>query len=91
MYSKRTVIVNSTGLHARPAARFANEVKKYKSRVSLKKLNSDNDKETVIGTVMSVLTLGIKQNTEIELTAEGEDEIEAVEALVALVESGFGE
>ncbi|MCF7931514.1 MAG: HPr family phosphocarrier protein [Acholeplasmataceae bacterium] len=38
-----------------------------------------------------VLSLGIKKDTVIDIAAEGEDEVEAVNQLVALIENGFGE
>jgi phosphotransferase system HPr (HPr) family protein len=41
--------------------------------------------------ILGILLLGASRGTTIEITAEGEDEEAAVEALVALVESRFGE
>ncbi len=38
-----------------------------------------------------VMTQGFNKGTLVELSAEGEDEAQAVDALVALIESGFGE
>ena len=44
-------VVNSTGLHARPAATFIKTLKKYESSVTL----INNGKETAIKGLMSVL------------------------------------
>lgn len=44
-------VVNSTGLHARPAATFIKTLKKYESSVTL----INNGKETVIKGLMSLL------------------------------------
>jgi phosphotransferase system HPr (HPr) family protein len=40
--------------------------------------------------VLSVLTLGVEQGREIEITVEGADEAQAAEALEALIRSEFG-
>ena len=41
--------------------------------------------------ILSILTLGVNQNTVIKIKADGEDEEEAVKALQELVENNFGE
>jgi phosphocarrier protein len=41
--------------------------------------------------ILGILLLGASQGTWLEIGAEGEDEVDAVAALVALVETGFGE
>jgi phosphotransferase system HPr (HPr) family protein len=41
MYSKRTVIVNKTGLHARPASDFTMKAMEYKSSITIKNLDND--------------------------------------------------
>ena len=41
--------------------------------------------------IVMLLSLGLGQGTEVEITAKGEDEVEAVDALVALIETKFGE
>jgi phosphocarrier protein len=41
--------------------------------------------------ILGILLLAASQGTWMEVAAEGEDEAEAVEALVGLVASGFGE
>jgi len=41
--------------------------------------------------ILGILLLAASQGTLLEVSAEGEDEAEAVEALAALVEGGFGE
>ena len=38
-----------------------------------------------------LLSLGLVQGTDVEISAEGEDEEAAVRSLVELIESGFGE
>lgn len=88
MYSKVTTVCNPTGLHARPAAKFVTEAKRYKSEITIQgpKNHAVNAKSVVM-----VLSLGLSKGTKVTLTGQGEDETEAVEALAALIESGFGE
>lgn len=85
-----TTVINKTGLHARPAATFATAAAKFKSKISIKNLNTDS-KDVNAKSVVSVLTLGMSKGTKIRITADGEDADEAVSALTLLIESGFGE
>jgi len=80
-------IQNRLGLHARAAARFVHTAARYKARVTAGRDGRVMDGKSILG----ILLLGASRGTTIEITAEGEDEAEAVEALVALVESHFGE
>ena len=87
MYEVTLVVRHKVGLHARPAALFVQTAKKFKSAVSVAK----DDTEVNAKSILSILTLGVNQNTVITVKADGEDEQEAVTALQALVESNFGE
>jgi phosphocarrier protein HPr len=80
-------IENRLGLHARAAARFVHTAARYESRVTAGRDGRVMDGKSILG----ILLLGASRGTTIEITAEGKDEAEAVEALVALVESRFGE
>ena len=90
MYSKEITVVNATGLHARPASEFITLASTFKSKVTLQRIGEEkkyNGKSMVI-----LMTLGLAQGESAILSAEGEDEKEAVEALAELVRSGeFGE
>ncbi len=90
MYNKRTKVVNPTGLHARPASEFVNEAKKYESAIQVRHISDDTDYINAKSIIL-LLSLGIGQGEEIEISAEGVDEKEAVDSLVNLIESGFGE
>jgi len=90
MYSKVVSIVNATGLHARPASLFVNEAKNFKSKVTIKKAGTDADPANAKSIIL-LLALALAAGTEIEIAADGEDEVQAVDTLVKLVESGFGE
>lgn len=89
MYTRKTVIINKTGLHARPASEFIACSNKYKSRITIKRI--DNNEEANAKSIMLLLTLALEKGTEVEISACGEDEKEAVDSLVSLIESGFDE
>ncbi|MCI6812458.1 MAG: HPr family phosphocarrier protein [Lachnospiraceae bacterium] len=87
MVSQKVVIKNPTGLHLRPAGNLCKEAMQYKSLITFKYGgNTANAKS-----VLSVLGACIKCGDEIELICEGEDEAQALEALVTAVENGLGE
>lgn len=89
MYSKRTVIKNKTGLHARPASEFIAMASKFQSRITIKKLSENEDANAK--SIVMLLSLGLAQGEEVEIVAKGEDEVEAVDKLIALIDSKFGE
>ena len=89
MYSKESSIINETGLHARPASDFVAEAKKYASKISI--AQTGGDKSANAKSIVTLLALGLAKGTAVTVSAEGEDERQAVDALVALLESGFGE
>ena len=87
MVSRKVMIKNPTGLHLRPAGILCKEAMKFKSLVTFQfKGNTANAKS-----VLSVLGACVKSGDEIEFVCEGEDELEALNTLVAAVESGLGE
>ncbi len=87
MVSQKVIIKNPTGLHLRPAGILCKEAMQYKSLITFKvKDNTANAKS-----VLSVLGACVKCGDEIEFFCDGEDENEALAALVSAVESGLGE
>lgn len=83
MVEKTVEITNKTGLHARPAAQFVEKASKFKSEITIEKDGKQVDAKSIIG----VLGLGAGQGSQIKITAEGEDEQQAVDALVELLNS----
>lgn len=83
MTEKLVKITNKTGLHARPATDFVKEAKKYKSNILVEFNGKKADGKSVLG----ILTLGISQGSTIKIYADGEDEVEAVKALIDLINS----
>lgn len=83
-------IHNSLGLHARPAARFVATANKYKSQIYVR--NIDRNTPLVSArSINSIFTLGVLQNHQILIRAEGPDAEEALLALGSLVERNFDE
>ena len=88
MCVKKDVLVqNQVGLHARPATFFIQKANEFKSSIWVEKDERRENAKSLLG----VLSLGIVGGTSIDIIADGSDEQEAVDSLVALVESGFAE
>jgi phosphocarrier protein HPr len=85
---ERSVIVrNQPGIHARPAALFVRKAAEYKSEVFVQ-----HGELTVNGkSIMGVMMLAAETGAELLIRATGPDEEQAVNALVQLVHSRFGE
>lgn len=84
---KLVTIKNASGLHARPAGMFVKKAAEFKSTVEvLAKGKTVNAKS-----IMGIMSLGLAQGDELTISANGEDQESAVNALVELVEGGFGE
>ncbi|TCT17569.1 phosphocarrier protein [Melghiribacillus thermohalophilus] len=79
------MITNESGLHARPASVFVNNVKSYQSDVIIRK----NGKEANGKSLMRILTLGISKGDTIEIEVSGPDEKEAMAAIQNLIDSGL--
>ena len=84
----RTVtITNKRGLHARAAAKFVMMAERFDASVDVVRDGQSVPARSIMGLMM----LGAGKGATIELRAEGWDAKEALDALVALVESGFDE
>jgi len=81
-------VTNDVGLHARPAAEFVKLAAQFKSRIMVRNLSRASNPVDA-KSILSILVLGVEKGHEIELTSEGEDEVQAMQALQALVESDF--
>ena len=87
MFVKDVVVQNQVGLHARPATFFIQKANEFKSSIWVEK----DERRVNAKSLLGVLSLGIVGGTSIRINADGSDEQQAVEGLVALVESGFTE
>ena len=80
-------IVNKKGLHARASAKFVQTVEKFDAQVTVTR-----GSETVGGTsIMGLMMLSAATGTEIVIEVKGKQAAEAMDAIVELVVSGFGE
>ena len=87
MVTQKTTIKNPTGLHLRPAGVFCKTAVQYKSKITFQYKDTTANAKSVL----SVLGACIKRGDEIELICEGVDEVEALEAMVKIIEDGLGE
>lgn len=93
MKESKITVNNKVGLHARPASLFVQEAAKYSSEIKVSTNDPDTNelREANAKSILGVLTLGVFQGMEITIRASGDDEDNAVAALLALVEKNFGE
>ena len=91
MYKRDVLIQNRTGLHARPASEFVACAAKFDSKITIRSANDEDDDAVDAKSIMLLLSIGLGQGDEVVITAKGEDEVEAVDALVDLIDSKFGE
>ena len=90
MPSLDLTVTHEVGLHARPAAEFVKLAATYPCDIQVRNLTTDGDPVNA-KSILSVLTLGVNQGHRIQIDADGEKEVEALEAIKALIESNFGE
>ncbi len=77
MISKKFKIIDSAGLHARPASVVVQEATKFTSDIKI----IFNEKTANLKSIMSVMALVVKSNETIEIVANGTDENEALKAI----------
>lgn len=87
MVSQRTVIKNPTGLHLRPAGLFTKTAMQFQCKVTFHAKNTTANAKSILG----VLGACIKSEDEIEIVCEGVDEVEALAAMIKVIEDGLGE
>ncbi|MBS0298973.1 MAG: HPr family phosphocarrier protein [Gammaproteobacteria bacterium] len=87
MQIKEVEIVNKLGLHARASAKLTKLASQFKCEVWATR----NNRRVNAKSIMGVMTLAANKGSRIQLETTGDDEIDAMAALVALVEDFFGE
>ncbi|WP_281678767.1 phosphocarrier protein HPr [Eggerthia catenaformis] len=75
------VVADPVGLHARPATILVNQASKFASNIKL----IYNGKEVNLKSIMGVMSLGVPTKAEVEITAEGEDEKDAITSIEKVV------
>ncbi|HDP79368.1 MAG TPA: HPr family phosphocarrier protein [Spirochaetes bacterium] len=85
MTEKEVLVRSDAGVHARPAMMFVKEAMKYPCEIFLVK----DEIEANGKSIMSVLGLAITSGSRLLIRADGQNEKDAVESLVSLIESDF--
>ena len=88
--SRDIIVTNKLGLHARPAMQFVDLANQFKSDIKVVKFGEEPG-EADGKSVMQMIILAATEGTKIRIDAEGEDADQAVNKLVELFESKFGE
>ncbi len=86
----RVKLINKRGLHARASNKFVKIVTAYDAHITVTS-HSDHAETVVADSIMELLMLGSACGEDITICATGVEAQPAVDALVALVESRFGE
>jgi phosphocarrier protein len=87
MKTCEVTIKNRLGLHARAAAKFVHLASRLRAHIRVAKGGRVVDGKSIMG----ILLLAAAFGTTIQISADGADEQEALDALCRLVETGFGE
>ena len=80
-------IINKLGLHARAAAKLTQLAAKYQCDVVLAR----NNRKVNAKSIMGVMMLAAGKGAKVTLETSGADEVEAMDAIVALINDYFGE
>lgn len=81
--SRRVTLTNADGLHARPAAELVKLASTFPQRVTVNGIDAKS--------LLSIMALGLTKGAEVEIASDDPEAAPAVDAIVALAESGFGE
>lgn len=87
MIARDVRVTNTLGMHARAAARFVNMAGRFQARVRVRRGRTSTDGKSILG----LLLLSARRGVVLTISADGPDELAAIESLERLVESGFGE
>ena len=87
MLEQEITIINKLGLHARAAAKLVAHAGRFASQIELIK-----DQQIINAkSIMGVMMLAANQGTQLSLRVQGEDEQAALDDIVQLIDSRFGE
>ncbi|MCM1184250.1 MAG: HPr family phosphocarrier protein [Roseburia sp.] len=87
MVSQKVVIRNATGLHLRPAGILSKLAMQFSCRITFRFRDATGNVKSVLG----LLGACVKSGDEIEISCDGQDEEQALAAIVEAVEGGLGE
>jgi phosphocarrier protein HPr len=84
---KELPILNRLGLHARAASHLVKTASAFKSRISVEKSGASANAKSIMG----LMLLAAAKGHTVTVTADGEDEAAAVDAIEALIRARFHE
>ena len=87
MLSRSVTVANKLGLHARAAARFVHLASRFQAHVKVSRGSQTMDGKSIMG----ILLLAAAAGTVLRVSADGDDEQAALDALCVFIETGFGE
>ena len=87
MIKEKIKIINSAGLHARPAAQLVKVASKFEADFHIHMYGYKINGKSILG----VMTLAAEQGAEMELEFNGPDENKAYKTVKELIQNGFGE
>ncbi|HQS37421.1 MAG: phosphocarrier protein HPr [Methylotenera sp. 24-45-7] len=87
MISKQLEIINKLGLHARASTKLTQTASKFASEIFIER----NGRRVNAKSIMGVMMLAAAKGAIINLEANGSDEVQAIDALTALIQDCFGE
>jgi catabolite repression HPr-like protein len=82
MMEKNVEVNLKSGLQARPAAMFVQEANRFSSDIFLEK----DGKKVNAKSIMGLMSLAISSGSTVTLSAEGNDEVDALEALEKFIQ-----
>ena len=87
MVERKVTIVNKLGLHARAASKLVKVANQFEAQLKIQIGERVVDGKSI----MSVMLLAATQGTDVVLRTDGRDEVDAMTAIVALIDDKFGE
>ena len=87
MPTETITIINKLGLHARASTKLTQTASQFKSDIWIER----NGRRVNAKSIMGVMMLAASKGSTVTLEANGEDELSAMEALMALINNRFGE
>lgn len=87
MIERDIEIKNKLGLHARAAAKLVHTAARFRSDIKIRKGDEEVDGKSILG----ILLLAAGRGTTITVKANGEDEVDAVDAIEKLIDAKFDE
>jgi phosphocarrier protein HPr len=87
MVSRSSTVTNRLGLHARAAARFVQLASGFQAQIRVSRGSQTMDGKSIMG----ILLLAAATGSVLTVSADGSDEVAAIDALCRFIETGFGE